>query len=106
MMIMNSLRPEPKKSTLGRFRPETQMPGRWIGLSGLVCIVGSFLVHQWVGMIPGFVLAAIAALLGKLGLDSKGRAIAWVSLIGGIVLIGVYLTVLIIGTENIGISPK
>ncbi len=81
------------------------MPGHGIGISGLICVVGSLALHQWIGMIPGLVLAAVAIYLGKRGLDSKGRAMALVSLIGGIVLVGVYLTVFIVGSENIGIAP-
>ncbi len=103
---MNTLKPEPKKSTLGRFRPETKMHGRWVGYAALACVVGSFLSYELWGWIPGAILVVSAVVLGKLGLDSKGRSLSLIALIVGVVLIGVLLTVLIIGKEKIiGIVP-
>jgi len=101
--IVNTLKPEPKRSKLGQFRPETKMRGWWIGCAAVACLVGSFVLSELWSMIPGAILAVSALVLGKLGLDSKGRILALVGLIGGVLLIGVYLTVLIIGKENIGI---
>ena len=57
------------------------------------------------GQIPGIILAAAAIYAGKKGLDSKGRNLALIALIAGVLLIGIYLTVLIVGNENIGIMP-
>ena len=82
------------------------MRGRWIAYAGLSCAVGSLVLHQTLGFVPGLLLAAAAALLGKIGLDSKGRSVALVTLLIGIVLIGTYLTVLILGDENIGLPPS
>ncbi|MCK5248266.1 hypothetical protein KAR02_15275 [Candidatus Bipolaricaulota bacterium] len=104
--IVNTLEPERKRTTLGRFRPETKMRGRWVGYVAMACVVGSFVLYDLWGWIPGAILAASAVALGKLGLDSKGRNLSLIALILGGVLIGVLLTVLIVGKENIGITPK
>ena len=98
---MSTLTPEPKKSKLGQFRPETEMRGPWVGYVAIACVVGSFVLSELWSMIPGAILAASAVVLGKLGLDSKGRKLAFVALIAGVLLTGIYLTVLIIGKENI-----
>jgi len=102
---VNTLKPEPKKSALGRFRPETKMRGRWIGYAAVACLVASFILYELWGLIPGAILAAAAIYAGKMGLDSKARIPALIALIAGILLIGVYLTVLFVGKENIGITP-
>ena len=104
--IVNTVEPERKKSMLGRFRPETKMRGRWIGYAALACVVGSFVLYDLWGWIPGVILVASAITLGKLGLDSNGRGMSLIALILGVVLMGVLLTVLIAGKENIGILPK
>lgn len=98
---MDPFNPEPKKSNLGQFHPETEMRGRWIGFAALGCLLGSLIINELWGMIPGFILAIAGLLLAKLGLDSKGRLTSMAALILGIVLIGVYLTVLIIGKESL-----
>lgn len=103
---VNIVEPERKKSTLGRFRPETKMRGRWIGYAALACVVGSFVFYDLWGWIPGAILVASAITLGKLGLDSNGRGMSLIALILGVVLMGVLLTVLIVGKEHIGILPK
>ena len=103
--IMNTFKPEPKKSTLGQFRPETMMRGRWIGFTALGCFASSLVLNELWGWIPGVILAASAVALGKLGLDSKGRGLSLIVLILGVVLIGAYLTVLIVGKENWVIAP-
>ncbi len=103
--IMNTFKPEPKKSTLGQFRPETVMRGWWIGCAALGCCVGSLILNELWGWIPGVILAISAVVLGKAGLDSKGRTPSLVALILGVVLIGAYLTVLIVGKENWVIAP-
>ena len=77
------------------------MSGRWIGYAAIACIVSSFILSVLWGMIPGAILAASAIVLGRLGLDSKGRSLALIALILGVLLIGIYLTVLIVGRENI-----
>ena len=100
------MKPERKKSTLERFRPETKMRGRWIGYTALACVVGSFVLYSLWGWIPAAILAASAIALGKLGLDSNGRGPSLIALILGVVLVGVLLTVLIVGKENIDIMPK
>ena len=97
---MDPFKPEPKKSNLGQFHPETEMRGRWIGLAALGCLLASLIAHELWGMIPGSILAIAGLLLAKSGLDSKGRLTSMAALILGIVLIGVYLTVLFIGKEN------
>ena len=102
---MNSLEPERKRTILGRFRPETTMRGHWVGYAALACTVGSFVFYELLGLIPGAILAAAAIYAGKKGLDSKGRSLALIALITGVLLIGIYLTVLIVGKENIGIMP-
>ena len=102
---MNTLKPEPKKSTLGRFRPETRMRGHWIGYAALACAIGSFVLNELWGLIPGAILAAAAIYVGKMGLDSKARIQALIALIAGILLIGFYLSVLFVGKENIGVPP-
>lgn len=104
--IVNTPEPERKKSTLGRFRPETRMRGWWVAYAAIACTVGSFVLYELWGLIPGAILAASAIALGKLGLDSKGRSLALIALILGVVLMGVLLTVFIVGEENIGILPK
>lgn len=71
----------------------------------MACVVGSFILNSLLGWVAGILLAGAAVVLGKVGLDSEGRALALVSLLLGVVLIGVILTVLIIGSENIGVSP-
>ena len=91
---MDPVKPEPRKSNLGQFRPETEMRGRWIGFAALGCLAASLIVNELLGMIPGFVLAIAGLLLGKFGLDSRGRLLSMAALILGIVLIGSYLTVL------------
>ena len=98
---MNTLRPEPKKSTLGQFNPETEMRGKWLGYVAIACVAGSFVLGGFRSLILGAILAASAVVLGKLGLDSKGRSWALVALIAGMLLTGIYLTVLIVGKENI-----
>ncbi len=103
---VNIVEPERKKSMLGRFRPETKIRGRWIGYVALACVVGSFVFYDLWGWIPGVILVASAITLGKLGLDSNGRGMSLIALILGVVLMGVLLTVLIVGKENIGILPK
>ena len=95
----------PKRAKLGQFHPETEMRGRWIGFVALGCLLASFILNELLGMIPGFVLAIAGVILGKWGLDSKGRLLSTVALIFGVVLIGVYLTVLIVGKENWDITP-
>jgi len=101
-IIVSRVKPERKKPTLERFRPETKMRGRWIGYTALACVVGSFVLYSlW-----GWILAASAIALGKLGLDSNGRGPSLIALILGVVLMGVLLTVLIVGKENIDIMPK
>jgi len=102
---MDPFKPEPKKSNLGQFHPETEMRGRWIGFAALGCLLGSLIINELWGMIPGFVLAIAGLLLAKSGLDSKGRLTSMAALILGIVLIGVYLTVLIIGKESWVMNP-
>ena len=97
---MDPFKPEPKKSTLGQFHPETEMRGRWIGFAASGCLLGSLIVNELLGMIPGFLLAIAGLVLAKWGLDSKGRLLSMAALIAGVVLIGVYLTVLIVGKEN------
>ena len=82
------------------------MRGRWIGYTGLVCFGASLGLHQFVGLLPGLLFAVAASLLGKFGLDSKGRGAAFVSLIGGILMLGIYLTVFLIGREHIDIAPR
>ena len=104
--IVNIPEPERKKSTLGRFRPEAKMRGWWVAYAAIACTVGSFVLYELWGLIPGAILAASAIALGKLGLDSKGRSLALIALILGVVLMGVLLTVFIVGEENIGILPK
>jgi len=86
---------------LGQFHPETEMRGPWVGYAAMACVVGSFALGGLRSMIPGAILAASAVVLGKLGLDSKGRSWALVALIAGVLLTGIYLTVLIVGKENI-----
>ena len=98
---MNTLRPEPKKSTLGQFNPETEMRGPWVGYVAMACVAGSFALGGFRSLISGAILAASAVVLGKLGLDSKGRSWALIALIAGMLLTGIYLTVLIVGKENI-----
>ncbi len=82
------------------------MRGRWIGYTGLVCLATSLGLHQLVGLLPGLLLAVAASVLGKFGLDSKGRGAAFVAVIGGILMLGIYLTVFLIGRENIDIAPS
>jgi len=96
---MDPFNPEPKKSNLGQFHPETEMRGRWIGYAALGCLVSSLILNELLGMIPGFILAIAGLVLAKWGLDSRGRLLSMAALIVGVVLIGVYLTVLIIGKE-------
>jgi len=102
---VNTLKPEPKKSTLGQFRPETRVRGRWLGYTALACAIGSFVLNELWGVIPGAILAAAAIYVGKIGLDSKARIPALIALLVGILLIGLYLTVLFVGKENIGVTP-
>jgi len=98
---VNTLGPKPKKSKLGQFHPETRMHGRWIGGAGISCLVGSFILGGLRSIIPGMMLAICAAVLGKIGLDSKGRIFASIALIGGVLFTGIFITVLIVGRENI-----
>ena len=81
------------------------MRGRWIGFAALGCLLASLILNELLGMIPGFILAIVGLLLGKWGLDSRGRLLSTVALILCVVLIGVYLTVLIVGKENWEIAP-
>ena len=76
------------------------MRGRWIGYAALGCLLASFILNELLGVLPGFILAITGLLLGKWGLDSKGRLLSTVALILGVVLIGIYLTVLIVGKKN------
>ena len=82
------------------------MRGRWIGFAAFACLLASLILNELLGMIPGFTLAIAGLILGKWGLDSKGRLVSTVALILGVVLIGVYLTVLIVGKENWDIAPS
>jgi hypothetical protein len=102
---MNTLRPEPKKSTLGQFRPEEPMRGPWIGYLAMSCVIGSFILNSLLGWVAGVLVAGCAVVLGKMGLDSTGRGLSLIAMLLGVVLIGVLLTVLLIGQENIGMSP-
>jgi len=56
--IVNTVKQERKKSTLGRFRPETKMHGRWIGYTAVACVVCSFVLYDLWGWIPGVILVA------------------------------------------------
>lgn len=103
--VMNEFKLEPKRSTLGQFRPETMMRGRWIGFLSLGCLVSSIILNELWGWIPGVILAISAVVLGRFGLDSKGRGLSLVALILGVVLVGAYLTVLIVGKENWIMAP-
>lgn len=103
--LMDPLKREPKRTTLGQFHPETEMHGRWIGFAALGSLLASLISNELWGMIPGFALAIAGLLLAKFGLDSKGRLTSMIALILGIVLIGVYLTVLFIGKESWDINP-
>jgi hypothetical protein len=97
---MDPFKPEPKKSNLGQFHPETEMRGRWIGFAALGCLAASLIINELLGMIPGFLLAIAGLVLAKWGLDSKGRLLSMAALVVGVVLLGVYLTVLIVGKES------
>ena len=57
---MNEFKLEPKRSTLGQFRPETVMRGRWIGFTALGCFASSLILNELWGWIPGVILAAAA----------------------------------------------
>jgi len=102
---MNTFKPKPKKSTLGQFHPETEMRGKWVGYVAMGCVVGSFILDALLGWIAGLLLAVAAVVLGKLGLDSTGRGLSLVAMLLGIVLIGILLTILILGWEKIPINP-
>jgi len=69
------------------------------------CIVGSFILDALLGWVGGLLLAVAAVVLGKLGLDSTGRGLSLVAMLLGIILIGVLLTILILGWEKIPINP-
>lgn len=81
------------------------MRGPWMGHLAMACVIGSFVLNSLLGWVAGLLLAVAAVILGKLGLDSTGRGMSLVALLLGVVLMGVLLTVLLIGSENIGISP-
>jgi hypothetical protein len=102
---MNEFKIKPKTSTLGQFNPEKPLRGPGVSYVAIACVVGSFVLNSLLGWVAGVLLAIAAVVLGKLGLDSTGRGLALVALILGVVLIGVLLTILIVGRENIGISP-
>jgi hypothetical protein len=102
---MNEFKVKPKTSTLGQFSPEKPLRGPGVSYAAIACVVGSFVLNSLLGWIAGILLACAAVVLGKIGLDSKGSGLALIALILGVVLIGVILTVLIIGSENIGINP-
>ena len=101
---MNTFKPKPKKATLGQFHPETKMRGKWVGYVAMGCIVGSFILDALLGWVAGLLLAVAAVVLGKLGLDSTGRGLSLVAMLLGIILIGVLLTILILGWEKIPIN--
>lgn len=102
---MNTFKPKPKKSTLGQFHPETKMRGKGIGYVAMGCVVGSFILNALWGWVAGLLLAIAAVVLGKIGLDSTGRGLSLVAMLLGMVLIGVLLTILILGWEKIAINP-
>jgi len=97
---MDPFKSRPKKSNLGQFHPETEMRGRWIGYAALGCLVSSLITNELLGMIPGIILAIAGLILGRWGLDSQGRLLSMAAMIVGVALLGVYLTVLIIGKES------
>lgn len=101
---MNTFEPEPQKPALGQFRPEKPMRGPWIGYVAMGCVIASFIFNYLLGWVAGVLVAGCAVVLGKIGLDSKGRGLSLIALLLGVVLIGVLLTVLMIGKENIGIG--
>ncbi len=96
---MDTQRPEPKRSTLGRFDPETRMRGHWIGWVALACCPASLAASQFVGTTLSLVLAIVGVLISIRGLRSKGRAVSLVALFLNAVLIMAFLLVLIGTTE-------
>ena len=80
------------------------MRGPAISYIAMGCVVGSFILNDLLGWIAGFLLAIAAVVLGKIGLDSTGRGLALVAMLLGVVLIGILLTIRILGWEMIAID--
>ena len=76
------------------------MTGRWIGFTALGCLVGSILLNEIWGMVPGMLLAIGGLVLARRGLNSKARFLSLAVLILSIVLLGAYLTVLFLGADS------
>ena len=90
--IKFSAPPEPRRSKLGKFRPETRMLGYWVGYSALALAIGAVILGELGSRIAGFFLAAISVGLSVAGIRSKARATSWIAIL--ISLIWILLTFL------------
>jgi len=79
--IKFSAPPEPKRSKLGKFRPETRMPGYWVGYIALSLAIGSVLVGELGSRLVGVLLGAGSIGIGVLGIRSKARATSWIAIL-------------------------
>ena len=78
---MTSLKPEPKRSTLGRFRPETPMRGPWLSLAALGSFLCSLILESvFASLVPSLIFDAIAIFLAWKGISTRGRMLGWIVL--------------------------
>jgi Ca2+/H+ antiporter len=96
---MDTQHSESKRSTLGRFEPETRMRGHWIGWSALACCVAALAASQFVGAVLSLLLGILGVCLSIEGLRSRGRAISVVAFFFNAVVVMAFLLVLIGTTE-------
>ena len=95
--------PEPKRSVLGRFRPETPMRGPWVSVVAL----GSFLLSLMMegvfsNLVPSLIFDALAIFLAWKGRLTRGRALGWIVLYASVGWTFAILTAHFWGREVIG----
>lgn len=101
--IKFSAPPEPKRSKLGRFHPETRMLGHWVGLAAAFALFIALAFGQFELIVPALALDAVAVLLAcKLGISSRSRTVSWIVLLAGIVYFVALLFPLFFGLDVIG----
>ncbi len=100
---MDSLKPTPKRSTLGRFHPERPMEGPWISRAAVGGLLVSMVMEGlFVSLIPAIVVGGLAIFLAWKGRITRGRVLAWIMLYASVLWMFVLLTAQFLGREVIG----
>lgn len=100
---MEALQPEPKRSTLGRFRPEKPMRGPWLSLAALGSLLLSMVMESlFLSLVPAIAFDTLAIYLAWRGRLTRGRALAWIVLYASVGWTFAILTAHFWGREIIG----